>query len=528
MAIGLKILRTVVRNEAMRTDPPEIYGWPVFAIVVSSCFGGMLFGWETGAIGGVLAMNSTQQKFGYADASRSEKALQDQNIVSTLQAGAFFACLVVGWLTEKLGRRLCLIGTGVITTIGVVLQTCSAHYGNIGLMYAGRLIAGLGVGASSSLVPLYVSECAPRAIRGGLIGCYQLFLVSGIMLAFWVNYGSALRFSGPATYMVPLALQAFPAVFMIFGMLTCPESPRWCARKDDWERVKSILVLIRRLPADSEYVAEEIREIAEQLEHERALFGGTSTKALIKELLTIPSNRKRAFIIIMVMVWQQFTGVNAVNYYAPQIFANLGMTGTEASLFATGIYGILKVTGVAIFLVFVADTLGRRTSLIWTGSLQAIFMFIIGIYTRVEPPIAGKAISPFGYVAIVCIYLWGGFYQLGWGPCPWILMSEIPTARLRALNVSMGAATQWLFNFVIARTVLTMQATMGTAGYGMFFMFGSFCVIMTLFTWFFIPETKGLSLERMDELFDSSTPKANPEAPEERPRSICEVEAEKN
>jgi MFS family permease len=170
MAIGLKILRTVVRNEAMRTDPPEIYGCPVFAIVVSSCFGGMLFGWETGAIGGVLAMNSTQQKFGYADASRSEKALQDQNIVSTLQAGAFFACLVVGWLTEKLGRRLCLIGTGVITTIGVVLQTCSAHYGNIGLMYAGRLIAGLGVGASSSLVPLYVSECAPRAIRGGLIG----------------------------------------------------------------------------------------------------------------------------------------------------------------------------------------------------------------------------------------------------------------------------------------------------------------------------------------------------------------------
>lgn len=128
------------------------------------------------------------------------------------------------------------------------------------------------------------------------------------------------------------------------------------------------------------------------------------------------------------------------------------MTGTTASLFATGIYGILKVLGVAVFLVFVADSVGRRRSLIWTGAAQAVMMFIIGIYARVEPPVPGTPISSFGYVAIVCIYLWAGIYQLGWGPCPWVLMSEIPTARLRALNVSLGAATQWLFNFVIARS----------------------------------------------------------------------------
>lgn len=159
-------------------------------------------------------------------------------------------------------------------------------------------------------------------------------------------------------------------------------------------------------------------------------------------------------IFVTTCPWTAADGIATQNYYAPQIFANLGMTGTEVSLFATGIYGILKVTGVAIFLIFIADTLGRRSSLIWTGLAQAVTMFIIGTYGRVEPPVPGRPISPFGYVAIVCIYLWGGCYQLGWGPCCWILMSEIPTARLRALNVSIGAATHWIFNFVIARSEL--------------------------------------------------------------------------
>lgn len=231
MALGMKLLRAVVRNDAMREDPPEIYGWPVYSIVISSCFGAMLFGWETGAIGGVLAMPQAQKRFGYGGASDTAKANQSQNIVSTLQGGAFLACLVVGWLTERFGRRLCLIGTGFMTLAGVVLQTCSAIKGDLGVMYAGRFVAGLGVGAASSLVPLYISECAPRAIRGGLIGnysnslenapanigiaCYQLFLVTGIMLAFWVNYGSALHLSSPAVYLVPLALQGFPAVYVI-------------------------------------------------------------------------------------------------------------------------------------------------------------------------------------------------------------------------------------------------------------------------------------------------------------------------
>jgi len=144
-------------------------------------------------------------------------------------------------------------------------------------------------------------------------------------------------------------------------------------------------------------------------------------------------------------------------------------------------------------------------------------MFIIGSYVRISPPIAGAAIPPFGYVALVCIFLFAGFFQFGWGPCCWIYVSEIPTARLRSLNVALAAATQWVFNFVVARAVLAMLITVGKEGFGTYFIFGSFCFSMFMFVWFMIPETKGLSLEKMDDLFGVTELVKNLEANEQLP-----------
>ncbi|KAM5362284.1 hypothetical protein ACJZ2D_012639 [Fusarium nematophilum] len=148
----------------MRTDPPEIYRWRVFALVSSACFGGMLFGWEMGAIGGVLAMTPTKQIFGYADVSSSSNAVLDQKIVSTLQRGAFVACFCTGWLTERFGRKWCLATAGVVTVISVVFQACSTINGTLPVMCVGRFGACLGVGAASSLVPR--PNVAPRG--GGM------------------------------------------------------------------------------------------------------------------------------------------------------------------------------------------------------------------------------------------------------------------------------------------------------------------------------------------------------------------------
>jgi hypothetical protein len=226
------------------------------------------------------------------------------------------------------------------------------------------------------------------------------------MIAFWVNYGCLLHVSAPAVYVVPLALQALPAVLLICGMLVSPESPRWCARKDDWESATKIIVRLRGLPADSDYVRSEIQEMADQLELERRLTGDATAKTLMKEMFQVPGNRKRALISIMLMICQQMTGVNAINYYAPQIFKNLGMTGTDTGLFATGIYGVVKTIASATFLAFVADSLGRRRSLLWTSVAQGLVMYLIGIYGRTTPPVEGQGVSAFGYVAITCIFLW--------------------------------------------------------------------------------------------------------------------------
>ncbi|KAM3539860.1 hypothetical protein ARSEF1564_007230 [Beauveria bassiana] len=496
-----RLLRAIVRNDAIKEDPDPIYNGRVLALVCAACFGGMLFGWDTGAIGGVLHMPATQARFGFLHASDKRKADQEQNIVSTLQAGCFLACLVTGWAADRFGRRRALVAAGVLTLVGVVLQAASAARGTLAVMYVGRFVAGLGCGAASALTPIYVSECAPRAIRGGLTAFYQLFNVFGIMVAFWVNYGCLLHVPAPAKFIVPLALQSLPAVLLVIGMVLSPESPRWLAKEDNWEQATSTLARLRDLPPTHAYVQGEIQEMADQLEVERRLTGGSSSAALFREMFLIPGNRNRALISIMLMICQQLTGVNAINYYAPQLFANLGMDATDSSLFATGIYGVVKVVSCSIFLLFVADSLGRRRSLLATAASQGVVLFLIAIYGRVQPPTKGEPVTAFGYVAIACIYLWAASFQFGWGPACWILVSEIPAARLRALNVSLAAATQWLFNFIAARTVLTMQSTMGRAGYGMYFLFGSFCFLMGVFVYFFVPETKGLSLEKMDQLF---------------------------
>ncbi|KAF2440378.1 general substrate transporter [Karstenula rhodostoma CBS 690.94] len=498
---GARFLYKIVKNDAMKEDPPQIYGWRTFMMACSACFGGMLFGFDIGTIGGVLTLPAFMAKYGLSSDPKFKKHNADlsANIASTLQAGCFFGCFLSSWIADKWGRKNALIFNGFLTVVGCVIQSCS--FGSIASMYVGRCVAGVGVGGASMVVPLYIAENAPRAIRGGLTGIYQLFIACGTMLAFWVNYGSILNLKGESTYIVPLAMQALPAVILVICMLLNKESPRWLAKADRWEDATKVLSRIRNLPADHPYVRGELKDISDQLEHERMLVGGATLKDLLREMFTIPGNRKRALISIGLMICQQMTGTNAINYYAPQIFKNLGLVGTSTNLFATGIYGVVKMVTCAAFLLFAADSLGRRKSLLWTSIAQGCSMLYIGLYVRIDPPVAGQSVPPAGYFALVCIFLFAGFFQWGWGPVCWIYVSEIPAARLRSLNVAIAAATQWLFNFVVARATPNMLATVGANGYGAFLIYACFCFSMFFFVWFFIPETKGLSLEKMDDLF---------------------------
>ncbi|KAF3272433.1 hypothetical protein TWF970_010059 [Orbilia oligospora] len=463
-------------------------------------------------------MASFKSAFGTDKLNPSDLANTNANIVSCLQGGCFFGSLIAPWFADRFGRKPALLIFSAVCTVGVIIQTASS--GHIAAIDVGRFVAGLGVGAATMINPLYVSENAPRAIRGLLTGLYQLFETAGIMLAFWINYGSLRHVGGHGAWQVSLSMQCMPAVLLFFGMLLCDgmkrikyysendfalttvlESPRFLATQDRWEEATGILTKVRMLPESDSYIQAELAEIHAQLDFERGIIAGASYWARVKEMFSETSNRRRALLSIALMVWQQLTGTNAINFYAPQIFNNLGITGTQNGLFATGIYGIVKMVSCFCFLLVAVDSLGRRRSLIWTSIGMGICMFYIGGYIRADPPKPGQAVPPAGYVALVCIFIFAALFQFGWGPVCWIYVSEIPTTRLRGINVSFAAATQWLFNFAVSRATPPMLVHVGRSGFGTYFIFGSFNFAMCVFVWFLVPETKGISLERMDELF---------------------------
>ncbi|KAI9899822.1 hypothetical protein N3K66_006283 [Trichothecium roseum] len=486
-----KILKRSIKNDAISSDPLEIYNARTVTVCVVACSGALLFGMDMGIIGGVLTMDTFKETYHLNDKPQIVLANLSSNIVSVIQAGAFLGCLCSMWLADKIGRRLSLVVASVLIFIGVALQAGAS--GHLGPMF----VAGVAIGIASAVNPLYVAENAPRGIRGLLTGCYQLSIVTGLTLAFWINYGCLRHVQGHAQYIIPLALQAFPAVILLVGMLLANESPRFLARKTP-EKALSVLSKLRGLPADHSYIKNEMDGILHQIEEERDMFGSVSGLTLLKEAFTVKSHRRRSFLCITLMMWSNLTGTNAMTYYSPEIFKSVGLSSSEAGLFATGIFGIVKMVSCAIFILFVTDSLGRRKSLFWTAIVQGLALFYVGFYIRFDPPQADSPPTATGYVAIVAIYIFAAVYQFGWGPV------EIPAARMRALQMSMASASQWLFNFAVAKGTLSMFATMGKNGFGTYFLYGSFCFTMVIFAWVFVPETKGLSLEDMDELFGQS------------------------
>lgn len=334
------ILRKIVHNEAMVNDPPQIYSWRVLALACSSCFGAMSFGWDSAVISGVVVMDpfkrygvhihdsTSRRSWGETDSPISDYGLNESdsvstanltgNIVSTLQAGCFVGALVASPITDRWGRKPTLLATGLTITAGVIMQAASTA--ELAPIFIGRFLAGLGVGAASSVNPLYVSENAPRAIRGLLTGLYQLFIVTGMMIAFWINYGSNMNMTDKAKYIIPLTVQGIPAVLLVVCMFFCPESPRWLARQDRLEESRSILARLRNLPPDHSYIDTEIHEILAQLEHERELMGDASFVNLQKEMWLIRGNRNRVLISIGLMICQQMTGMLPSSFMVNVVF----------------------------------------------------------------------------------------------------------------------------------------------------------------------------------------------------------------
>ncbi|KAF4972000.1 hypothetical protein FSARC_1330 [Fusarium sarcochroum] len=497
------MFRRIVRNDAIRVDPPEIYNWRLrLTNLLEACFAGALFGVDAGIIGGVLAMPDfkrfNNREFGLDTRPPSAAADLSGNLVTTMQAGAIGGALLSSPFADSKGRKPALIAVAITGFIGGVMQAFS--YGHLSCFYIGRFIEGIGLGAGTMLAPTYVSENSPRAIRGFLVGFFQLLLVLGGMTAYFINYGSLLHLPGKATWMVPLGCQSICPALLFFSMLFCPESPRWLASQDRWEQAGLVLSDVRKLPVEHAYIQQELLELRTQIEQEKAIMQDTGFWAMQKECWALPSNRKRALLTIGIVTLGQWTGTGAINYYAPTIFKDLGLSTTTTALFAQGIYGVVKVVTCLIFIFFLADSLGRRKSFMIGGAIQTFCMFFIGFtqYLRFGPePGENDHPPPAGVAALAMVYIFAAAFNMSWGPVSWIYVSEIPTNRLRAYNVALASFTHWVHNLAVSKSTPVMLLH---NPYRAYFIFGSFNFFMAVVA-FWIPETKGISLERMDEVF---------------------------
>jgi len=281
-----------------------------------------------------------------------------------------------------------------------------------------------------------------------------------------------------------------------------PESPRFLMEKNKPEQARAVLSRIRNLPGDHPYIEYEMARYKTQLDSELEITNGDASLMAKFAVLKQGTNLKRLGFGIALMFFQNFSGINALNYYSPTIVRSIGFTGTSTGLLATGVFGLVKAFATLIFMVVGIDRLGRRKA-IFIGSAGAAFaLYYMAVYTAVSGSF-GQSVQQDGgaYFALVCIYLFAIFYAFSWNGIPWIFCAEVFPQGIRVLCTVFTTMSQWLAQFIIAYSFPYMARNIT---YGIFILFGTAVVLGALFYWYFIPETSQIPLERMDELF--STP----------------------
>ncbi|KAL7425074.1 hypothetical protein Q5752_000762 [Cryptotrichosporon argae] len=502
------------------TNNPDRVEAPVTVKAYLACafaaFGGIFFGFDSGYISGVMGMNYvinlyTGLPIPGPDATTAEKdafvlpSWMQSLITSILSAGTFFGAIIAGDLADFIGRRTTIIAGCGVFCIGIVLQTASHGWK---LLVAGRLIAGFGVGFVSAMIILYMSEIAPRKVRGALVSGYQQCITIGLLLASCVDYGTQNR-TDSGSYRIPIGIQFAWALILAAGLFMLPESPRFYVKRGKIEAATVALARVRGQPVDSVYIQEELSEIVANLEIENDLIPNetywSSWKACFTGSLWKPNSNLRLTILgTSMQMMQQWTGVNFIFYFGTVFFTSLGTISNPflISLITT----LVNVCSTPISF-YTIERYGRRPILIWGALGMLVCEFIVGIIGTAVPNNTTVAKVQ---IAFICIYIM--FFASTWGPAAWVVVGEIFPIPIRSRGVGLSTASNWLWNCIIAVITPYLVGTdKGNLGSKVFFLWGALCTACFFYAYFFVWETKGLTLEQVDQMMqECGSPRRSP------------------
>ncbi|KAK5051511.1 hypothetical protein LTR84_003163 [Exophiala bonariae] len=491
----------LVCNEGIKADPPQIYGRYLARIMLAVSLGAISVGIHGPILGSAMGTRAFMSRFDNMSDSIGTTAARFADITTTFQMAVFAGALISIPMANRLGRRLALLFAVGIVLVGDIMQ-CAA-WGQIAVIYVGRFITGVSMGIFSCVIPIYTAETSPRTIRGILIGIFCLFQLVGDWLGFWIGYGTQLHVSrtSDAQWIMPLAIQILPVILFALSMYFLPDTPRSLAYRGNEDDARTVLGDIRGLEPGHSYTKSELQDIHLQL--------GVDTERTSSFALAFKnsSHRRRLIVGIGLMIAQSMSGFYSIFSPIQRFFFRNYRSTYETVMYTTVLTGALQIVFSLGFMLFMIDRLGRRRSLLWTIPLQTFCLFLVGILGAATRNVEWPAIEGVSYGALAFAYCCICIFQLGLGPVPIIYISEIPTTQLRALTVGIAVAVQWLFSMALSRALPYMLFYVGRDGngFGTHFIFGGCCIVVFIFVWYFVPETKGVTLEKMDDLFNSTT-----------------------
>ncbi|MDG0767318.1 sugar porter family MFS transporter [Bacillus halotolerans] len=444
-------------------------------IMISATFGGLLFGYDTGVINGALPFMARSDQLNLTPVTEGL-------VTSMLLLGAAFGALLCGKLADRYGRRKMILN---LSFLFFLASLGTAFAPNVLTMVIFRFLLGLAVGGASSMVPAFLAEMAPYEKRGRMVTQNELMIVGGQFLAYVFNaiLGVAMADTGHVwRYM--LVLCAIPALLLFASMLRVPESPRWLTSKGKKSEALSVLKLIR----DEKRAEAEFKEI-----QAAAVKDSNVEKASIKEFST-PWLRRLLWIGIGVAIVNQITGVNSIMYYGTQILQESGF-GTKAALIANIGNGLISVIAVIIG-IWLVGRVNRRPILMIGLSGTTTALLFIAIFSIV---LDGSAALPYIVLSLTVLFL--AFMQGCVGPVTWLVIAEIFPQKVRGLGSGISVFFLWILNFIIGFAFPIMLSSAGLSF--TFFIFVALGILAIGFVYKFMPETKGRTLEELEEHFRS-------------------------